>query len=378
MNHSDTLAEATMLAKLINSAISVLQQNTDDELPTVGDDSHLSEVDEIARRVGVTVESLLTSAVLLSVRANAASRSERNRLSFIVADKRPPAELRYTPVGAPPSRSLTADQIKDAMISANRALELIHDLSEANNAPVFRLLGLRNLSGFVGEVFASELYRLNEQQFLPNPNQDGYPDLLAKTPEGIRYIVEKERLNQTSDKQFWSPYPHGGVEVKATCGNTPVARILAKPKIGELRRNILMSADWKAHHRGTNNLIGVYWDFVDGLPTLLAAFYRNNLTENDWGNMVLPKKGKGNVTSVSVMKRGSKDNIVGVKKMGKGWIVLPDDVEMRRCLCQNRIYMLSTEEIRAVTSSTIERHEVPVVKKPRAKRSGPSDEVCLI
>jgi len=113
-----------------------------------------------------------------------------------------------------------------------------------------------------------------------------------------------------SDKSFWSPYPHGGIEVKATCGNTPSAKEQAKPQIGESRGHILQSAEWKAHHRETNNLLGIFWDFVDGLPTVLAAFYRNDLTSADWGEVIKPTDGGGRTTSVSIMNR------TGVKKMG--------------------------------------------------------------
>ncbi len=43
---------------------------------------------------------------------------------------------------------------------------------------IFWLLGMRNLSSFVGELFGSYLIKLSNGLFIKNPHQDGYPDLL--------------------------------------------------------------------------------------------------------------------------------------------------------------------------------------------------------
>jgi len=203
---------------------------------------------------------------------------------------------------------------------------------------------LRNLSSFVGEIFARELYKLNRERFMPNPHQDGYPDLCALTPEGKAFVEEKRGIKQMSVKEHWSPFPFGGVEIKATCGNTPKAAVVAKPQIGESRLATLQSAEWKAHHRDTNKLIGLYWDFLCGLPTILGAFYRNDLTTADWGKIVQPTEGGGKTTSVSIMTK------VGVKKMGLGWIVLPTSEEMRKPICQKRVFDISEEDVRKVCS----------------------------
>ncbi len=180
-----------------------------------------------------------------------------------------------------------------AVHASNRTIEIIHDLSVANNVPIFQLLGLRNLSSFVGEIYARELCAIERGKFFSNPNQDGYPDLCALTPKGKKYIAEREQRGQMCAKQFWSHYPFGGVEVKGTCGNTPAAKKCPKPKIGESRYPILVSAEWKAHHRETNNLVGIFWDFIDGLPTVLAVFFRNDLTVADWGKIIHPKENGG-------------------------------------------------------------------------------------
>ena len=108
----------------------------------------------------------------------------------------------------------------------------------------------------------------------------------------------------------------GGIEVKATCGSTPSAKKYPKPLIGEQRIFLVDKFDWKAHHRETNNLLSVFWDFINDVPTIVACFYRNDLTVDDWGKIVQPKEGAGRTTSVSIM------NSNGVKKMCDGWICI--------------------------------------------------------
>jgi len=89
--------------------------------------------------------------------------------------------------------------------------------------------------------------------------------------------------------------------------------------MGDTRIEVMKSYDWKAHHRETNNLIGILWDFENTIPQIVAVFFGNNLTDNDWGKIVQPKEGGGRTTSVSIMSRQ------GVKKMYKNWIMIKND-----------------------------------------------------
>src|ERR1035438_7648028 len=43
---------------------------------------------------------------------------------------------------------------------------------------IFWVLGMRNLSSFVGELFGSYLLKQTDVLLVKNPHQDGYPDLL--------------------------------------------------------------------------------------------------------------------------------------------------------------------------------------------------------
>ncbi|MBI5170535.1 MAG: bsaAI [Candidatus Eisenbacteria bacterium] len=178
---------------------------------------------------------------------------------------------------------------------------------------------MRNLSAFVGEVFAAAMILEHSDLLRKNPHQDGYPDLLVMDAEGAR---EWARLSgRLREKAPFSPFGPGGFEVKATCGAVPtpaqcIARGFPKPDMGDQRVHCLTAYDWKAHHRETNRLFGLVWDFIDGSPAIVAVFYRSDLQEADWGRIVQPREGGGRTTSVSIMTRD------GVRKMYEGWVVL--------------------------------------------------------
>ena len=302
-------------------------------------DNILSLVDSAVSH-GIPLEALLSEAAIIAVRENREdfNREVRRSISFKTAG-RSVEELSYTE-NSSVAWHIDPQKIKECVETANETIELFHDLSLLYGVDLFQILGLRNLSSFVGEVFAKQVRLSEAERLISNPNQDGYPDLCALTPEGKAY-VEEHKLSDGKirrDKNLWSPYPFGGIEVKATCGNTPPAKKTAKPLIGESRLPIVKTAEWKAHHQETKILLGIFWDFVDGLPTVLAVFYRNDLdttrgkTNEDWGALALPKSGDndsedgkqtkgGRTTSVSIMKKP------GVEKMGKGWVVLPHSTQ---------------------------------------------------
>lgn len=203
----------------------------------------------------------------------------------------------------------------------NDAIRRLDEQTKEFDINIFEILGMRNLSGMVGEYFAKSVERFSNGNLHSNLHQDGYPDLLlTNTTEYYHYYqslyTEKDGKKYPKDKSYFSPFKYGGVEVKATCGCTPPASEKPKPLIGEQRIDKLKSFDWKAHHRETNNLLSIFWDFIDEVPTIAACFYRNDLTIDDWGKIVQPKKDGGRTTSVSIMKS------TGVKKMCQGWLAV--------------------------------------------------------
>lgn len=219
---------------------------------------------------------------------------------------------------------LTNQQVVDAINFANDALRSLDEQTRAFDINIFEAMGMRNLSGIVGEYLGKSIQRFSNGNLHSNLHQDGYPDLLlTNTPDRLNYfntlytVVNGKKYPR--DKALFSPYLHGGIEVKATCGDTPSASIVPKPLIGEQRINLVKKFEWKAHHRETNNLIGILWDFLDEVPTIVAAFYRNDLTVDDWGRIVQPTEGGGRTTSVSIMSHS------GILKMCQGWIAVIND-----------------------------------------------------
>ena len=203
--------------------------------------------------------------------------------------------------------------------------EVIHKITEGIPVDIFAILGMRNLSAFIGELYVKSLIKMSKGKFINNPHQDGYPDLLLMN-DGGKIAFEKLRLaGRLRDKAPFSPFEYGGIEVKATCGSVPTPKDCAKmgaqkPDMGDERIGLVKGYDWKAHHRETNNLIGIYWDFQSGVPYIFGVFFGNSLTEDDWGKIVQPKADGGRTTSVSIMKRS------GVTKMYKNWIIVKDDI----------------------------------------------------
>lgn len=189
---------------------------------------------------------------------------------------------------------------------------------------VFEILGMRNLSAFVGELFAKSLVKMSHGKFVSNPHQDGYPDLLLMNKSGKITYEKLKASGRLREKSPFSPFEVGGLEIKATCGSVPTPaecskRGLSKPDMGDERIRLVRGYDWKAHHRETNNLIGIFWDFFMGSPHIVGVFFCANLSEEDWGKIVQPKEGGGRTTSVSIMTRA------GVWKMYANWIAIKDD-----------------------------------------------------
>lgn len=228
----------------------------------------------------------------------------------------------------PSSITVTSSFGHQSTISSKSILAAVHyshsvfDKFIDFGVDVFAILGMRNLSAFIGEVFAKSVERESNGLFVSNPHQDGYPDLLLLDSRGSD--IWDNLKNRRSEKSPFSPFPNGGIEIKATVGSVPTATMcrkkgFEKPDIGDQRISMLKGYDWKAHHRETNNLLGILWDFIDGVPRIVAVFYSSELTEDDWGKIVKPKDGGGRTTSVSIMSR------VGIQKMYNGTVLVLND-----------------------------------------------------
>ena len=230
---------------------------------------------------------------------------------------------------------LRPEEVVQAMNYANNALEELSNTTKRFDINIFETLGMRNLSGMIGEYFAKSVVKISSGKLKSNLHQDGYPDLLLiDTPEKEAYFetlyTRSNGKSHPIDKKCFSPFKYGGIEVKATCGSTPSASKTPKPLIGEQRVSKINSFDWKSHHRETNHLLAVLWDFIDELPTYVAAFYQDNLEIEDWSKIVQPREGGGRTTSVSIMKAQ------GVGKMCQNWVAVLNDNDYIELLAKKK------------------------------------------
>ena len=219
---------------------------------------------------------------------------------------------------------LSNEVIAQAIKLTNKTLKQLDKVNKKLEYDIFERLGMRNLSGQVGECFVKCLMKLSDGKLHSNLHQDGYPDLLLiDTPEKKEYFDSLYTVingkKYPKDKKSFSPFKYGGIEVKATCGSTPPASKVPKPLIGEQRVQLMNNFYWAAHHRETNNLLGLLWDFIDGVPAIIAAFYQDNLIKEDWGKVSKPKEDGGRTTNSSSMQTS------GIKKMCQNWIAVLDD-----------------------------------------------------
>jgi len=216
------------------------------------------------------------------------------------------------------NEKFSLELIKSGIIKFDSTIQQVCD-SDLN---ISMILGMRNLSSFVGEVFAASLIANSNFRFKKNPHQDGYPDLLLMDDVGIKIFTDLTGRHREKDP--FSPFTGGGLEIKATVGSVPTPQFFAKkglqkPDIGDQRIEVLKSYDWKAHHRDTNHLLAIVWDFIGGKPTICGVFYQSRLNVEHWGKIISPKDGGGRTTSVSIMTRS------GVQLMYQNWVAVIDD-----------------------------------------------------
>lgn len=84
---------------------------------------------------------------------------------------------------------LTNRQIVESIRAANDALASLDSHTKDFDINIFEALGMRNLSGIVGEYFAKSIQRNSGGALHSNPHQDGYPDLvLTNTPGRKAYF----------------------------------------------------------------------------------------------------------------------------------------------------------------------------------------------
>ena len=196
------------------------------------------------------------------------------------------------------------EDVERSMEETNRIVTyfslLFNQVAKIN---LYEVIDKKLTGSFIGSIFVERMAN-NAKYLAKNPSQTGHPDLIP-----VKYLNTNEKFN-------WDQFPYGGVEVKTSSGDLKNG-ITNSMKIGETRINHITNIVWKGHHTQINNLLGLYWDYYNGLPTLLGAFYSNQLTPDEFTNTI-PKIGGGHTTSVCITKKSARE------KMMKNWVVIPD------------------------------------------------------
>lgn len=179
------------------------------------------------------------------------------------------------------------------------------------------------LSSTIGSLFNYHLVNLSEGNLTLNPVRGGNPDILNvctdEAKERYEYYTYTfgNNVSVSDPKAFGyiEKYPYGGIETKCT-SFAKQSNITTTFGWGKQRVNYSKSFGWSAHHNENDNLCGIIWDFVDGVPTIVSVMY-NELIPEDWGK---PHKTEGNKST-----NGFGLNVNGVKKMKDGWLCVLND-----------------------------------------------------
>ncbi len=177
---------------------------------------------------------------------------------------------------------IEVELLMQAATNVNRKLTAALNGINGVDLDLYEIIDLRMLSGLMGEMFTNEISKL-DCRLIKNPNIDGYPDLCDISRNGQAEAVKYFSLND------FIAYCDGGLEVKNTFGlkkaNTHI--IARESRISNIQNKLV----WKAHHRQTNNLLAIHSDYVKRIPQIIAVFYSDQLTTDDWTVKQQPKVG---------------------------------------------------------------------------------------
>lgn len=210
---------------------------------------------------------------------------------------------------------LSTSDVLEVVIEANIYIIHLSNLFKEKNLDFFEVLGQRNLSGLVGEIF-SRFFCKKFNPFVNNPHPDGRPDIIYLANKEIEDYYYKECFISSSKpiKSKLSPFPYDGIEVKCTIGNhknnyNRQLEIETGSKVFDIgipRINYLSDLVWWAHHTHSKSLIGLYYDYYSEenyAPQILAVFY-SNLNKNDWTNLSVGKANSKKTSNTSLNKEG--------------------------------------------------------------------------
>jgi len=198
--------------------------------------------------------------------------------------------------------------------NANDYIKNLDRLFHEIGFSLFEVLGQRNLSGVIGEIFSRFLTKDNKQ-LLVNPHPDGRPDILCVSNKRVNDYLQT-CFNLVDGKKIpirsmLAPFKFGGLEVKCTIGdqNPPKnSDIFNGFYIGLPRVEYLSSLNWWAHHSKSSSLLGLYYDYSEkhnGIPQIMAGFFGELGVEN-WTKLSLGRAENKKTSNTSLNKSGKR------------------------------------------------------------------------
>ena len=165
------------------------------------------------------------------------------------------------------------NDILKAAIETNKTIKtLTRIFKKESEMELFNVIDKKQTGAFVGAIFIEQLG--NQASYLSkNPSQTGHPDLVPK-----KFIKKKKKK---WDQKFWDQFPHGGMEVKTSCGNLKNG-MTHELTIRDSRIDHLTGVVWKGHHNKINYLLGLFWDYIDAVPRIVSAVFSNELKPADF------------------------------------------------------------------------------------------------
>jgi hypothetical protein len=227
--------------------------------------------------------------------------------------------------------------------ASEEANEYLFDLSQRFDEigfDLYALLGQRNLSGFVGEVFA-RFAASRLQGYRANPHPDGRPDLVdVSSSERLKFLTDVCFSNPTAGggpryplREHLAPFKFGGIEVKATIGK--MKGRASSFAVGQSRADAVTALTFWGHHTSCRSMLGVYYDyfpFRNASPQIAAIFFLE-LVEADWNPVSIGKPGSKKTSNTSLSSSGQSklrkglltylDSVPHVEALKRASVVLP-------------------------------------------------------
>ncbi len=196
--------------------------------------------------------------------------------------------------------SITSSTVRQAAAAVNAWLSEYTRLQlplarSGKRVSALDVLGLKAIGNLIGRALCHNIQDITwrDQDGLRNtPVDRGCPDLVP-----ARYVEDGKDHD-------WPHFKHGGIEVKVTCGRVKKNAGLRydESRLTHLGNNM----PWSAHHPDSTRMLGLLWDYVDGVAQIVGVFYSNRLRQASYGDTKPNlKKRAGNTTNCGALNRAA-------------------------------------------------------------------------